>query len=93
LGLPDPRLAVRSLSGRDEVERHPADVPMKYRPGDVVLVDMNQKGRALKLVDREIRVVGQIDVLVKLPVRLTWTDTGWVREDKVIEGAVVESAD
>jgi hypothetical protein len=95
LGLPDTRVAVRTISGKDEVERHPADVPVFMRPGDVVLVDMNSKGRALKLADREIRVINQIDCLVRLPVRLVWTDTGWVREDKVVgaEAPVAESAD
>ena len=66
LGLPDPRVVVRNISGNEEVERHPADVPMWYKPGDVVLVDMNSKGRALKLANREIRVIGQIDCLVKI---------------------------
>lgn len=81
LGLPDTRIAVRTMSGKDEVERHPADVPIFMQVGDVVLLDMNSKGRSLQIVDREIRVVNQIDCLVKLPVRLTWTDDGWVRED------------
>jgi co-chaperonin GroES (HSP10) len=91
LGLPDPRIAVRNVSGRDEVERHPADVPMFCKAGDVVLVDMNYKGKALKIADREVRVVNAIDILIKLPVRLIWTDEGWVREDAaVIEGETAE---
>lgn len=85
LGLPDHRIAVKMPAGHDEVQRHPADVPMFMRVGDVVLLDMNSKGRALKIVDREIRVVNQIDCLLKLPIRLTWTDEGWVREDDTIE--------
>lgn len=91
LGLADPRIAVRSVNGRDEVERHPADVPMFLKPGDVVLIDMNYKGKALKIADREIRVINQMDCLVKLPVTLTWTDEGWVRDDQaVIEGETAE---
>lgn len=83
LGLPDPRIVVRNIAGQDEVERHAADVPLFCRPGDVVLIDMNNRGRNLKIVNREIRVINQIDVLVKLPKRLTWTDEGWVEEVKV----------
>jgi hypothetical protein len=82
LGLPDPRIAVRTVSGRDEVERHAADVPMFCAVGDVVLLDVNSKGRALKIVDREVRICNAIDVLLKLPVRLRWTDEGWVEEEK-----------
>jgi len=91
LGLADPRLVVGSPSGLTHVERHPADVPMFLKPGDVVLIDMNYKGKALKIADREIRVINQMDCLVKLPVRLLWSDEGWVREDQaVIEGETAE---
>lgn len=85
LGLPDPRLVVTMPAGNHMVERHNADVPMFLEVGDVVLLDMNSKGRALKIVDREIRIVNQIDCLLKLPVRLTWTDEGWVEEAKDAE--------
>jgi hypothetical protein len=81
LGLPDPRLVKRDGAGMDTIVREAADVPMFLKPGDMVLLDMNSKGRALQIVDREIRVVNQIDCLVKLPLRLTWTDEGWVREE------------
>ena len=82
LGLPDTYTTVRQAAGHDEVERHAAEVPVEVRIGDVVLIDMNYKGKALKIADREIRVINQVDALVRLPVRLIWTDEGWVREDK-----------
>jgi co-chaperonin GroES (HSP10) len=85
LGLPDPRLIKRDGAGMDTVVRETADVPMFLKVGDVVLVDINYKGKALKIADREIRVLNQMDCLVKLPVRLVWTDEGWKREDKMLE--------
>ena len=86
LGLPDHAIPVRQMAGNDVVERYPADVPLFCEPGDVVLVDMNARGRALMIVDREIRVINQIDVLVRLPVRLQWTDEGWVRDEEERDG-------
>lgn len=80
LGIPDARLAVRNQHGYDEVVRIPSDVPSFLKVGDVCLVDINARGRALRLAGREIRVVNQIDCLVRLKVRLDWTDTGWQRE-------------
>lgn len=78
LGLPDPALAVLNRNGCESVERSKADVPMFYEPGDVVLVDHNAKGRALKIVGRECRIVNQIDVLAALPkVKLLRTERGW----------------
>jgi hypothetical protein len=75
LGLPDPGL----MRSSDDVERFSADVPMFYKHGDVVLVDWNAKGRNLKIVGRECRIVGQIDVLAAVEgVRLKrTTDGGW----------------
>jgi hypothetical protein len=60
-----------------------ASVPMFYEPGDVVLIDHTAKGRALKIVGRECRIVGQIDILARiLGVRLRRTDDGgWEREE------------
>jgi len=91
LGLPDPRIAVANSfaasdggsvtysRGSDTVERHPADVPMFYEPGDVVFVDFNARGRALKILNRECRLVNQIDVLAKLKGKRLkrTTDGGW----------------
>ena len=87
LGLPDPRIALHMASGIEYVERHAADVPMFLSPGDVCLIDFTSKGRALKIIDRDIRVINQIDCLVKLKVRLKWTDTGWEREDAIEEAS------
>jgi hypothetical protein len=75
LGLPDHKIVVDG-----KIVREPADVPIFFTPGDVVLLDMNAKGRSLMIVDREIRVVNQMDCLVKLPLRLEWTEQGWKRE-------------
>ena len=99
LGLPDPRLVVPFANTmrepvqitRYDVERHAADVPMFLAPGDVCLIDFTSKGRALKIIDRDIRVINQIDCLVKLKVRLKWTPEGWEREDAVVP--VEETAD
>lgn len=67
LGLPDWAVGVpegqHTMGG---VTRKPADVPMFYEPGDVVFVDFNARGRALKVLNRELRIVNQIDVLAKL---------------------------
>lgn len=62
LGLPDPAL----LTPSDSIVRSSADVPMFYEPGDVVFVDHNAKGRNVKIVGRECRIVNQIDVLAKV---------------------------
>lgn len=73
LGLPDPAFALG-----DKVEREWADVPMFYEEGDVVFVDHTAKGRALKILGREVRLVNQIDVLAKLEgVKLKRGDDGW----------------
>lgn len=90
LGLPDPRLAVRNISGNEEVERHPADVPMFFERGDVVFVDRNAKGRALRILGREGRIVNQIDVLARLelggkPVRLVREDGIWMLPTEATE--------
>ena len=58
LGLPDPKLVVNG-----EIQRSPCDVPMKYTYGDVVLVDVNAKGRDVQILGKEIRIVNQIDIL------------------------------
>lgn len=77
LGLPDTATATTS----DRIVRTAADVPMFFEAGDVVLVDRNAKGRALKIVGRECRIVNQIDVLAKIDgVRLVRDDNAWVRE-------------
>ena len=79
LGLPDPRIAVKDAIGNGErVARQPADVPMFFEEGDVVFVDHNAKGRALRILGREIRVINQIDCLAKLEgVKLKRTENGW----------------
>lgn len=79
LGLPDPRIAVSAASGASKIERTSADVPMFLEHGDVVLVDKNMKGRALQIAGRLLRVVSQIDCLVKLKVRLKFKDGKWER--------------
>lgn len=91
LGLPDQRIAVKNLAGVVEVERHPADVPCFYAPGDVVFVDRNAKGRALRILGREGRIVNQIDILAGLEekgkqLRLARVDGTWVREEQTAEG-------
>lgn len=75
LGLPDPPVVVN-----DKVERVPADVPIFLSPGDVILVDINNRGRALKIAGRTLRVVNQIDCLLKLEMRLIFRDGKWERE-------------
>jgi hypothetical protein len=77
LGLPDHKLKADG----DEVLTSPADVPMFYEPGQVVLVDYNARGRALKILNRECRIVNQIDVLGSLPVRLRRGENGWEKAD------------
>ena len=89
LGLPDAAVALSpgtSASGRqheDSIGRAPADVPMFYAPGDVVMVDHNAKGRALKILGREARIVGQIDILARIKgLRLRRSEDGsWEREE------------
>jgi len=77
LGLPDPRLVVR-----EHIEAESADVPMFYSPGDVVLIDHSAKGRALKIVGRECRILNQLDCLARIEgIRLRRTDDGtWEQE-------------
>jgi len=57
------------------------EVPMFYSVGDCVLVDHNAKGRALKIVGRECRIVNQIDCLARLPMRLVRVDGEWIPEE------------
>lgn len=55
-----------------------ASVPMFYGVGDVVLVDFNGKGRNLKIMGRQVRVVNQIDVLCGIPrAKLMLVDGKW----------------
>lgn len=55
-----------------------ASVPMFYEPGDVVLVDANMKGRAIRILGREARIVNQIDILARLSgIRLQRVDDTW----------------
>jgi hypothetical protein len=56
---------------------------MFYAPGDVVMVDHNAKGRALKILGREARIVGQIDILARIKgLRLRRSEDGsWEREE------------
>jgi len=86
LGLPDPGVAVTKQGPHgapmgDLLTRVPADVPMFFKPGDVVLIDHNAKGRALKIVGREYRIVGQIDILARVNgIRVRRNDDGdWER--------------
>lgn len=66
---------------KDEDERDWASVPMFYQPGDVLFIDHNAKGRALKIVGRECRIVNQIDCLARVEgVRLKRVDGEWVQE-------------
>ena len=77
LGIPDMKIAVSP----DTCRREPSDVPMFYHPGDVVLVDVNARGRALRIAGRQIYICGQMDVLGQIiGTRLKWTENGWARE-------------
>ena len=82
LGLPDPALVMHDADGREMVERCEADVLMFFDKGDVVFVDHNAKGRALRIFGRECRIVNQIDILARISgVRLRRNDAGeWERE-------------
>lgn len=79
LGLPDPVI----VDGKGDLQRPAANVPMFYQPGDVVFVDHNAKGRNVKIVGRECRIVGQIDILARVRgVRLRRGEDGdWEREE------------
>lgn len=59
-----------------------ATVQMFYNPGTVVFIDHNARGRNLRLVGREIRVVNQIDILAAVPkMRMKRTKEGtWEQE-------------
>jgi hypothetical protein len=82
LGIPDPWVACD-----DQLFHKSADVPMFYKPGDVVFLDHNARGRALRMFGREIRIVNQIDVLLKLDgVRLVRVDGVW-QPESTEEGA------
>lgn len=61
-------------------------VAMFYEPGDVLLIDHTAKGRALKILGREGRIINQIDVLARVerngkPVKLTRKDGTWVEAE------------
>lgn len=66
--------------------RAQATVPMFYAPGDVVLVDMNAKGRNLRMAGREVRIINQIDVLTGIPkIKLARVGKTWQRVEVVVE--------
>lgn len=76
LGLPD------WATSEFKSGRAPADVPMFYEPGDVILLDHNAKGRALKIVGRECRIIGQMDCLARIEgIRLHRVNDAWVPEE------------
>jgi hypothetical protein len=83
LGLPDPRVYVgkdsnNNWNATNDIVRVPADVPMFFNPGDVVFIDHNAKGRALKIGTRELRICNQIDVLSKINgIRLMRVNGEW----------------
>jgi hypothetical protein len=66
LGLPDIPMTSKVGTPQEETENVWASVPMFYEPGDVVLIDHNAKGRALKIAGRELRIVNQIDILAQV---------------------------
>jgi len=89
LGLPDPAVALSprmdayGTRQEDYIGRASADVPMFLSPGTLVLVDYNAKGRALKILGRECRIVNQIDCLAyhkTLKFRRS-EDGSWEREE------------
>lgn len=70
------------LETDESAPRQWACVPMFYAPGDLVLIDHNAKGRALKIVGRECRIVNQIDCLARVNgVKLIRKDGQWVTEN------------
>lgn len=83
LGYSDPRIYVGHDRGRNynpsnDIVRVPADVPMFFQPGDVVFVDHNMRGRDLKILGREVRIVSQIDILGRLEgISLMRVDGEW----------------
>jgi co-chaperonin GroES (HSP10) len=67
LGLPDWAVVKQNVNGIGQsVERPKAQVPMFFEPGDVVFIDHNARGRALKILGRECRIINQIDVLARI---------------------------
>jgi hypothetical protein len=81
LGLPDQDHVLTTTKG-DRIERTWASVEMFFKPGDVLLIDHNARGRALMIVGREVRLVNQIDILAKVDgVRLERVDGAWVQVD------------
>lgn len=89
LGLPDlaPQQGGELVTGDGghgyfPVDRPPASVPMFFDPGDVVLIDHNAKGRALKILGREGRIVNQIDVLADIEgINLHRVNGEWVAQE------------
>lgn len=79
LGLPDLSPMTTDAPPYLLGDRPWPSVDMFYEPGDVVLIDHTAKGRALKILGREIRIVNQIDVLAKVgSIRLERKDDTWV---------------
>ena len=72
---------------------------MFFHPEQVVFVDKNMRGRALRMVGREIRIINQIDVLASLPLSLVrlrrvngvWTQVTGPKPDVQIEIHPAES--
>jgi hypothetical protein len=80
------RDAIEHVQTGHDIEREWANVTMFYEPGDVVLVDRNARGRNLRVVNREIRIIGQIDVLAKIEgIRLTRVGDTWEPEEVEVD--------
>lgn len=78
LGLADHALVLSA--GAERIERAPADVPMFFEAGDVVLIDRSARGRPLRYANRELRLVNQIDVLARIEgIRLVRKDGVWTQ--------------
>jgi hypothetical protein len=78
LGLPDWAVPIPGQSGWGSVRRESADVPMFFERGNLVLVDVNNKGRDLVILKRKVRIVNQMDVLASIPkVQLEWVGDQW----------------
>lgn len=84
LGLPDLAPVMEKVGEYEPGERPWPSVEMLYSPGDVVLVDFNARGRDLKILAKEVRIINQIDVLAGIDgMRLKRTDDGgWEREEE-----------
>lgn len=66
LGIPDILVVKNPQAASPEVTREWASVDMFHAVGDVVFVHATQRGAALHIIGRDLRIINQMDILANI---------------------------